>query len=149
MSLPDADRKAQINLAWQQYSRALDRSEKARQAYYAALDDERRISLFPVSKPLFDIFDRLQTAITTVEASSPLQDGTVKSGAVVTDFEAGLSVTQAILAVDGKKLVYDDAALQSAINAQVAAYNAFATLKASFKVVSLAVAAAPPAAPAA
>jgi hypothetical protein len=43
MSLPDADRKARINLAWQQYSRAMDRSEKARQAYYAALDDERRI----------------------------------------------------------------------------------------------------------
>lgn len=94
-------------------------------------------SLFPASTPLFDIFDRLQTAITTVEAANPLQSGTVKSGIVVSDFEAGLTVTQAILAADGKKLVYDDGALQSAINAQVAAYNAYATLKASFKVVAL------------
>jgi len=94
-------------------------------------------TLFPSSKPLFDVFDRLQTAITTVESANPLQNGQLKSQTVVSDFEAGLSVTQAILSADGKKLVYDDAALQSAINAQVAAYNAFAALKASFKVVAL------------
>ena len=83
-----------------------------------------------------DIFQRLQATITTVEVSTPTDgQGTVKSAAVVADFESGLSFTQSILALEGKKLIWDDVQLQAAITAQVAAYNAMAALKASFKVV--------------
>ena len=92
-------------------------------------------TLFPATTPLFGIFDRLQTAITTVEQSLVGATGPVKSAAVVSDFEAGLALTQQILAVSGQQLSYDDAALQTAINSQVAAYNAFAALKTTFKVV--------------
>ena len=85
------------------------------------------------------IFQRLQATIATVEVSNPAAgQGVVKAQAVVADFEAGLSFTQDILALEGKKLVWDDTQLQAAISAQVAAYNAMAALKASFKVVPVA-----------
>jgi hypothetical protein len=92
-------------------------------------------TLFPASSPIFAIFDKVQTAITTVEQGMPAATGAAKAQAVVNDFEAGLALTQQILAVDGKTLSYDTTALQTAIDAQVAAYNAFAAVKASFKVV--------------
>lgn len=81
------------------------------------------------------IFQRVQATITTLEANNPSDgQGAIKSAAVVADFQSGLDLTQQILSVEHKKLSYDGAALQAAINAQVAAYNAFATLKASFKI---------------
>jgi crotonobetainyl-CoA:carnitine CoA-transferase CaiB-like acyl-CoA transferase len=94
-------------------------------------------SLFPASTPLFGVFDRLSQAITTVEASITTPgSGPQKSAAVVADFNAGLQLTQSILALEGKALYYDPAALQTAIDAQVAAFNAFAAVKTSFKVVA-------------
>jgi len=84
------------------------------------------------------LFQGLQTAIATVEASNPVDgQGAIKSAAVVSDFQASLSVAQEALALDGKMLTYDSTALQTAINAQVTAYNAMAAVKASFKVIAL------------
>lgn len=83
------------------------------------------------------IVSRVQSAIVTVEANNPVSDGKLKSDATIADFQAGLALTQQILAAQGKTLVYDQAALQAAINAQVEAYNQFAKLKASFQTVDL------------
>lgn len=83
-------------------------------------------------------FQRLQNAVATVEANNPLDgQGNLKAQAVTTDFEAGLAFTQYVLALEGKQLVYDPSALQLAINTQVAAYNAMAQVKASFRVVPI------------
>ncbi len=84
-----------------------------------------------------DMFQKLQTSITTIEATT-LKDGSgaMKADSVATDFEAGLSELQSILAITNHRLVYDTAALQTAITAQVAAYNAMAAVKASFKLES-------------
>lgn len=86
---------------------------------------------------IFDsIVTRVQNAIGTFEVNIPKDgSGAIRSEAVVNDFEASLEVTKAIAAAEGKKLVYDDAALQRGINAQVTAYNEFAAVKASFKFV--------------
>lgn len=99
-------------------------------------------ALLPAAAPVIaevdSIFARLQTAITTVEAQSPVgTSGTVKSDVVTQDFNASLGVAQSVLAMAGKQLSYDTAALQTAINAQVAAYNAMAAVKASFKVIDV------------
>jgi hypothetical protein len=81
------------------------------------------------------IFQRLQATIATVEANNPTDgQGGIKAQAVTADFQSGLDLTQQILALKGEKLTYDASALQSAIDAQTAAFNAFAKLKASFKV---------------
>lgn len=83
------------------------------------------------------LFTRLQSSISTVEANSPVgTNGQLKSDAVTADFNSALSLAQSVLGFTGKQITYDAAALQAAINAQVAAYNAMATLKGSFKVVS-------------
>ena len=84
------------------------------------------------------IFQRVQQAIQTVEQTSPVAGGQLKSGIVIQDFQAGLSLAQSILALEGKQVTYDASALQDAINSQVAAYNAMAKLKASFTVVPVA-----------
>ena len=83
------------------------------------------------------IFQRLQAAIATAETTLP-QDGqgSVKLPAVIADFDAGLELTQSILAAEGKKLTYDPVQLKAAIDSQVAAFNAMADVKASFKIVS-------------
>lgn len=92
----------------------------------------------PVIAEIDSIFSRLQSAITTVEAQSPVGTaGAVKSDVVTQDFNASLGVAQSVLAMAGKQLSYDTAALQTAINAQVAAYNAMAAVKASFKVIDV------------
>lgn len=83
------------------------------------------------------IVQRIQSAIGTVEANSPEVpggQGGLKAPLVVADFEAGLELTRQVLAQKGEKLSYDTAALQDAIDKQVDAYNAFAKLKASFKI---------------
>jgi hypothetical protein len=83
------------------------------------------------------IFQRLTGTIQQVESASPVSGGVLKSDIVNADFVAGLSTTQAILALSGKTLNYDKVALQDAINSQVAAYNAMAKLKTSFAIVAL------------
>jgi hypothetical protein len=99
-------------------------------------------ALLPAADPIIaevdTLFGRLQNAITTVEANSPVGTaGTLKSDIVTQDFNASLGVAQSVLAMAGKQLSYDTAALQTAINAQVTAYNAMAALKASFKVIDV------------
>lgn len=84
------------------------------------------------------IAQRLIGGIATAEANNPADgQGGIKAAAVVSDFQAGLELTQSVLAIEHKKLEYDAAMLQTAINAQVAAFNAMAALKASFRVTSL------------
>jgi hypothetical protein len=63
--------------------------------------------------------------------------GKEKSELVVGEFEAGLQTTQEILATQNKQLVYDKAALQEFIDAQVAAYKAMAKVKESFKITDI------------
>jgi hypothetical protein len=84
------------------------------------------------------IFKRLQTTVATVEASNPADgQGQLKAQAVTTDFQASLELVQQVLALEGKTLTYDDTSLQTAINSQVAAYNAMAQIQASFKIVPI------------
>ncbi len=94
--------------------------------------------LLPAYAPLIMSIDHLfgttQAAIVTAEQNNPLQNGQLKLDAVTNDFNAALSELQSILAVTGKQLTYDGNGLTTAINAQVAAYNAFAALKSTFKI---------------
>jgi hypothetical protein len=84
------------------------------------------------------MFVRLQNSILTVEANNPVDtDGTLKEQAVINDFVASLGLTQAGLALKGKMVSYDDAALRKAIASQVSAYNAMAAVKASFTIVDI------------
>lgn len=98
--------------------------------------------LFPPAAPILSKLDNLaqglQASIIKIEQAGPVYaDSTVKAGAAVTDFEAGLAVTQSVLAMEGKKVTYDEPLLQAAIAAQVDAYNKFALLKASIKITSI------------
>ena len=91
----------------------------------------------PLAGPI-GVFDglvgKLQTAIATAEANGPLTGGgQIKNTAVVNDFEAALGVVNQVLADTGHTVTYDPAALQTTIEAFVAAYNAAAALKASLK----------------
>jgi len=92
------------------------------------------------------ISGKIQGAVTNAELTiTQAKSGGIKADAVVADFESGLSIAQEVLAAEGKAITYDPVALQTAINNQVAAFNAAATLKASFKIVPLSVTATPPA----
>ena len=94
-------------------------------------------ALFPASTPLFAIFDRMAANIATIESQMPTASGTAKSAAVATAFDQDLQMVQAILQQTSQQLVYDPAAWQAANDAQVAAYNAYAALKATFKVLPM------------
>lgn len=103
-------------------------------------------ALVPGSAGVFAVVDsitaRVQNSITTQEFLSPTTgSGPQRAAAVVQDFENLLNLSDdviaPILAARGEVLSYDHAALQTAIDAQVAAYNAFAALKASIKIVPL------------
>lgn len=95
-------------------------------------------TVYPPFGLIDTMFQHLIGGIVTVEQNHPGDgQGGVKSDAVKADFIAGLQVTQDALAMTKKKLVYDDALLQQAIDNQVAALNSMAKLKASFKVVDL------------
>ena len=77
---------------------------------------------------------KTQASILTTEANNPSDgQGGLKAPAVQADVKSYIETLRAGLALAGKGLEYDDADLQDAINAQVAAYNAFGKLKASFK----------------
>lgn len=94
-------------------------------------------TFYPPFVPIDNMFLHLQAAIATVEQSHPTGEGGLKAAAVKADFIAGLQVTQDVLAMNKQQLVYDEAALAASIDAQVAAFNAMAKLKASFKTVAL------------
>lgn len=84
------------------------------------------------------IFQRVEQAIKGTEAANPADgQGNAKSALVIGDFNAALEMFQQIAAVDGKKLVYDATALKAGIDAQVLAYNSWAKVKASFKIVAI------------
>ena len=100
--------------------------------------------LAPVVATVDGLVQRIQNTITTVEANGPVSGGgQLKSAAVVSDFQSAIDLASTIAGLEGKTMTYDQQALQDAITAQVAAYNAFAKLKASFALT------AKPAAPAA
>ncbi len=81
---------------------------------------------------------RIQGAMQTAEVQNPSDgQGGLKAAAVISDFKAALEFTQQVLALEHKKMEWDNDALKAAIDAQTAAYNAFAKLKASFKVSNL------------
>jgi hypothetical protein len=93
---------------------------------------------YPGFQALDSLFQRLASTVVTVEQNNPVDGaGALKAEAVKNDFAAGLQTTQDVLALTKKKLTYDDALLQQAIDAQVLAYNTMAKLKGSFKVVDL------------
>jgi hypothetical protein len=92
----------------------------------------------PVIAVADDLFLRLQTAITIAEANNPVAgNGQIKEQAVINDFTTALGLTETALALQGKMVTYDEIALKNAISSQVAAYNAMATVKASFKIVEV------------
>lgn len=74
---------------------------------------------------------RITASITSVEQTvTEAKAGQLKSQTVIDDFNNALGLAQEIT---GKTITFDQAALQNAINAQVAALNAFASLKSSIK----------------
>lgn len=92
----------------------------------------------PVIAEIDNIFKTIQTGVMTAEANHPTDGlGKLKSDAVIADFQSGIALAQEFMAMEGKTIAYDAAALQDAISSQVQAYNAMAALKASFKVVPL------------
>jgi len=94
-------------------------------------------TVFPQFAPAIAQLDgwvnRLHSAILTLESENPVDgQGQIKAAAVIADFEAGLDITNAVLALRGKTLVYDKKELEAAISDFVSAYNHLAKLKASF-----------------
>lgn len=81
---------------------------------------------------LDDLFKATQDNIAAVEVVNA--SGATKQAKVAADFEAGLNEAAAVFNMTGKTITYDTVALKAGIDAQVAAYNAFATVKASIKV---------------
>lgn len=74
---------------------------------------------------------RITASVTSVEQTiTDAKAGALKSQTVIADFQNALGLAQEIT---GKTFTYDAAALQAAIDGQVAAFNAMATLKASVK----------------
>lgn len=88
----------------------------------------------PVIATIDSIFTRLQGSIATAEVQPPFVTAPAKSASVTADFEAALQLLAAGLNLTGHTITYDKAALQDAINHQVAAFNAMAKVKASFTV---------------
>jgi len=84
------------------------------------------------------IWGRVASSIVSIEEAHS-QAGKEKSGAeklalAINDFNESLAITREILKSHGKDLVYDNRALEDAINAQVAAFNAAKKLKDSIKI---------------
>lgn len=98
--------------------------------------------LLPASAPIFAMIDpiiaKLQNTIITVEANAP--EGTTgadKFAAVFADFQASADLANAVLAAEGKRLVYDPASFTAGTNAFVEAMRQFAVLKASVRIESI------------
>jgi hypothetical protein len=99
-------------------------------------------ALDPAFAPALSALDafvtKIHNSVVTVEASAPsTASSSDKQNAVINDFESGLAFAQQILALEGKSLTYDPAALNTAINSIVAGYNSLAAVKQSFKIVPL------------
>ena len=96
-------------------------------------------ALVPIAAPEISMIDNMvqhiQAAVQKAELTSPVGNGQLKAQAVTADFESGLELFQAVLAARKEKLVYDTAELQAGLASQVAAYNSFAKVKDSFKIV--------------
>jgi len=74
---------------------------------------------------------RINSAIVSVEQTiTDEKAGVLKAQTVIADFKNGLSIAEEIT---GKTFNFDEAALQSAIDAQVAAHNAMGTFKQTIK----------------
>ena len=95
--------------------------------------------LLPASAPVFELIDpiiaKLQNTIITVEANAPEgTSGADKFAAVFADFKSGADLANAVLAGEGKQLVYDPASFTAGTNAFVEAMRQFAVLKASVRI---------------
>jgi hypothetical protein len=87
---------------------------------------------------LDQLVTRVQTSIQAAEIANPAAAaGAQKSASVASDFEASFNLANSFLALEGKTLTYDKDLLTTAINTQVAAYNALAAVRTSVKVVPL------------
>ena len=85
----------------------------------------------PLGMLIIGIGGRISSAIADAEQTiTEAKQGQLKSQAVIADFQTALQIAQQIT---GKNISYDPVALQAAIDAQVAALNAFAALKGSIK----------------
>ncbi len=98
----------------------------------------------PGARPAFAILDgivgHVQDSIVAQEAANPASGaGPQKLAAVQSDFQFALldNLLAPILAARGESVTYDHAALDTAISAQVQAFNAFAVVKASIQIVKL------------
>jgi len=82
------------------------------------------------------IISKIGTAIVQVEAQIPDDNqGAVKSQAVQQDFSSGMIMTQALLAQAGKSMTWDAGKLKDCIDAQTKAFNLYAELAQSIKIV--------------
>ena len=95
----------------------------------------------PGAAPALTIAQKVMGAITAVEArhadTGREVTGPEKLAMVMGDFEDGLEATNALLEASHKRLAADPDKLKKAIDLQVAAFNAFADLKDSLKLVDL------------
>lgn len=94
-------------------------------------------ALDPALAPLLVTLDgwvnRIHGTVLTLEANSPADgSGQAKLQSVITDFEAGLGIANAVAAGRGKKIVYDQAKFNESVGHLVAFYNGMGEVKASF-----------------
>lgn len=96
-------------------------------------------ALYPPAAPwlskLDDLTQHLQASVIATEVNNPADgQGGIKSAAVIADIDSYFGTMNAGLALAGKTVTDDPALRQAAINATVAAFNADAAWKASFKI---------------
>lgn len=99
-------------------------------------------ALITGAAPVFALIDpiigNLTNTIVTVEANAPEgTSGADKFAAVFADFKSGADLANAVLAADGKQLVYDPTSFAAGTNAFVEAMRQFAVLKASVRIESI------------
>lgn len=97
--------------------------------------------LYPPAAPWLARLDNLtqtvQASVIQTEVASPAGDPAAKSANVISDIDSYFSVMNAGLALAGKTVTDDPTLRQAAINATVAAFNADAAWKATFKITDL------------
>lgn len=101
--------------------------------------------LYPPAAPwlskLDDLTQHLQASVIATEVKTPIGDSAAKSAQVIADIQTYFDTMNSGLALAGKTVLDDPALRQAAINGTVAAFNADAAWKASFKIIDLAKAA--------
>lgn len=100
------------------------------------------VNIDPALAPFVGVFEgwvnRVHGMVITAEANNPVDgQGQIKLQAVVADFEAGLSIANAIAGAKGKKIDYNHPKFNESVGHLVAFYNGMAEVKASFKEVDL------------